>query len=107
MTKEILLYEIAHARTGDKGNRSNISLIAYKPEHFQILVEQITEQKVLEHFADRKPTKVVRYLLPNLGAMNFVIDDVLDGGVNDTLNLDMHGKSLSFHLLSMKVMIPL
>ena len=62
MTKEILLYEIAHARTGDKGNRSNISLIAYKPEHFQILVEQITEQKVLEHFADRKPTKVVRYL---------------------------------------------
>jgi hypothetical protein len=103
--REIQLYELAHARTGDKGNRSNISLIAYKAEHYPLLVEQVTEQRVLEHFKDRSPSQVVRYLLPKLQAMNFVIDEVLDGGVNDTLNLDMHGKALSFHLLTMKVSI--
>jgi len=59
-----------------------------------------------EHFAYRKPTKVTRYVLPKIGAMNFVLDDVLDGGVNDALNLDMHGKSLSFHLLTLSIEIP-
>ncbi len=98
---EIQLYELAHARTGDKGNRINISLIAYRPEDFDLLVEQVTEERVAEHFAYRHPTKVTRYLLPKIGAMNFVLDDVLDGGVNDSLNLDMHGKTLSFHLLGL------
>jgi len=101
--KEVLLYELAHARTGDKGNRINISVIAYRPEDYPLLVEQVTEEKVAERFAYRHPTQVKRYLLPRLGAMNFVIDDVLDGGVNDSLNLDMHGKTLSFHLLGMTV----
>src|SRR5690606_4750920 len=96
-----LLYELAHARTGDKGNRINIGLFAYREEDYPLLVEQITEDRVAEHFAYRKPTNVTRYLLPKLNAMNFVIDDVLDGGVNDSLNLDMHGKTLSFHLLGM------
>ena len=99
----ITLYDIAHARTGDKGNRANISLIAYAPEDYEILVKEATEERVAKHFSDRKPTKVTRYLLPNLGAMNFILDDVLDGGVNDSLNLDMHGKSLSFHLLNMPI----
>ncbi len=97
------LYDYAHARTGDKGNKVNISVIAYKPEDYDLLVQQVTEARVMEHFAHRKPTKVVRYLLPLLGAMNFVIDDVLDGGVNDSLNLDMHGKALSFHLLTLGI----
>ena len=105
--KDISLYELAHARTGDKGNRANISLIAYRPEDYDLLVEQVTEERVAAHFAHRQPSCVQRYLLPKLGAMNFVLDDVLDGGVNDSLNLDMHGKALSFHLLALNVRVPL
>lgn len=104
--QEVTLYELAHGRTGDKGNRINISLIAYREEDYPLLVEQVTPERVAAHFAHRHPTAVQRYLLPKLGAMNFVLDDVLDGGVNDSLNLDMHGKALSFHLLAMKVRIP-
>ena len=104
--KTIRLYDLAHARTGDKGNRSNISLIAYKPEDFPLLAREVTEERVAAHFAYRKPSKVTRYLLPKIAAMNFVLDDVLDGGVNDALNLDMHGKSLSFHLLAMTIPVP-
>jgi hypothetical protein len=100
---DTLLYDIAHARTGDKGNRINISLIAYKPEDYPRLVQGVTEARVAEHFSARQPTAIKRYLVPTLNAMNFVIDDVLDGGVNDSLNLDMHGKSLSYHLLCMKI----
>lgn len=102
----IRLYDIAHARTGDKGNRANIALIAYREEDFALLAEQVTCERVARHFAARRPTDVRRYLLPQLGAINFVLDDVLDGGVNDSLNLDMHGKSLSFHLLDMTVDVP-
>lgn len=105
-TTEVPLREIAHARTGDKGNRTNIGLIAYDARHFDLLVEQVTPERVAQQFAYRKPSHVARYLLPKLGAMNFVLDDVLDGGVNDSLNLDMHGKALSFHLLAMTVQVP-
>jgi hypothetical protein len=106
MTRSLPLHRIAHARTGDKGNHSNISLFAYKPEHFDILVEQVTEKRVAELFATRRPTSVRRYLLPNLQGMNFVLENVLDGGVNDSLNLDMHGKALSFLLLGLEVAVP-
>lgn len=102
---DIALYELAHGRTGDKGNRVNISLVAYREEDWPLLVEQVTEDRVAAHFAHRQPTAVKRYLLPRLHAMNFVLDDVLDGGVNDSLNLDMHGKSLSFHLLAMTLRV--
>ena len=101
----ILLHRMAHARTGDKGNHSNISLYAYRPDDFPLLVEQITEQRVAELFAARRPTSVRRYLLPNLHGMNFVLENVLDGGVNDSLNLDMHGKALSSLLLTLEVTV--
>lgn len=104
--QDIPLHDLAHARTGDKGNRINISVIAYREEDYALLVEQVTPERVAAHFAHRHPGAVQRYLLPNLGAMNFVLDEVLDGGVNDALNLDMHGKALSFHLLAMKVRVP-
>jgi len=100
---EQTLYELAHARTGDKGNKINISLIAYRAQDYALLVAQVTPERVAAHFAHRQPTGVTRYLLPGLGAMNFVLEDVLDGGVNDSLNLDMHGKGLSFHLLTLSV----
>ena len=101
-----MLHAIAHARTGDKGNHSNISLFAYRPDYFPILVEQVTEARVAEWFAARRPTSVRRYLLPRLDGMNFVLENVLDGGVNDSLNLDMHGKALSFHLLMQCIRVP-
>jgi hypothetical protein len=100
------LYQVAHARTGDKGNRSNISVIAFHMELYPLLVEQLTEAAVAAVFADRKPESVTRYLLPRLGAMNFVLDGVLDGGVNDALNLDAHGKALAFLLLQRPIDVP-
>ena len=100
------LYRLAHSRAGDKGNRSNLSLIAYDPAHYDLLVEQVTADAVARWFGYRQPTHVERYLLPTLCAMNFVLDDVLDGGVNGSLNLDAHGKGLSFWLLDMPVTPP-
>lgn len=97
----------AHGRTGDKGNRSNISVIAWHPALYALLVEQVTEAAVAAWFASRRPSGVTRYLLPSLQSMNFVLDNVLDGGVNDALNLDSHGKALAFHLLDMPVQVPL
>ena len=100
------LYRAAHGRTGDKGNRSNISVIAWDAALYPVLLEQVTEAAVARHFAHRRPARVQRYELPQLAAMNFVLDDVLDGGVNDALNLDTHGKALSYWLLDMPVQIP-
>ena len=101
------LYRAAHGRAGDKGNRSNISVIAWHPALWDTLVAQVTESAVQRQFAHRRPSQVRRYLLPKLHAMNFVLDDVLDGGVNDALNLDSHGKALSFLLLDMSIDVPL
>lgn len=100
------LYRLAHSRTGDKGNISNISVIAWRREYFPLLEEQVTEAAVLDWFAFRRPRQVRRYLLESIGAMNFVLDGVLDGGVNDALNLDTHGKALSFFLLDFPVRVP-
>jgi hypothetical protein len=100
------LIRAAHGRTGDKGDRSNISVIAWHPGLFALLVEQVTEDAVAAQFAHRRPARVVRYLLPKLHAMNFVLDGVLDGGVNDALNLDSHGKALSFLLLDLPLAVP-
>lgn len=104
--RAVALHLLAHARTGDKGNRCNISVIAYRADDFATLVAQVTEERVAELFAHRRPSRVQRYLLPNLCAMNFVIDDVLDGGVNGALNLDAHGKSLAFLLLGITITVP-
>jgi len=97
------LHQLAHGRTGDKGNRSNISVIAFDARDYALLVEQVTEERVAALFAHRRPARVRRYLLPKLAAMNFVIDDVLDGGVNGSLNLDSHGKALAFLLLELPI----
>ena len=105
--RTVALREIAHGRTGDKGDRSNISVIAYRAEDYALLVREVTEERVAALFAHREPSAVKRYLLPKLGALNFVIDGVLDGGVNNALNLDAHGKSLAFLLLEMPIRIPI
>jgi hypothetical protein len=97
---------LAHGRTGDKGDRSNISVIAWHPALYEVIVEQLNEAVVARQFAHRRPTQVTRYLLPKLHAMNFVLDGALDGGVNDALNLDSHGKALSFLLLDIPIELP-
>ena len=105
-TRSVPLYRLAHGRTGDKGDRSNISVVAWHAELWPLLVEQVTEARVAAQFAHRRPRQVTRHLLPRLAAMNFVLDDVLDGGVNDALNLDSHGKALAFLLLDLDITVP-
>jgi hypothetical protein len=102
----IPLYRLAHGRAGDKGDTVNISVIAYQPESFSVLVDQVTEERVAQLFRDRAPTAVRRYLLPKLAAMNFVLEHALDGGVNESLGLDTHGKTLAFLLLNMEIQVP-
>lgn len=99
------LYRLAHSRTGDKGDISNISVIAWTPGLFPILKEQLTEPALEKWFEFRKPRRVRRYLIESIAAMNFVLEGILDGGVNDALNLDTHGKALSFHLLDFPIRV--
>lgn len=100
------LHSVAHGRAGDKGNRLNVSVMPYDPEAYAVLAEQLTEKAVLALYAHRGASAVRRYDLPLLPAFNFVIDNVLEGGVNGSLNLDGHGKSNSFILLGMTVRVP-
>jgi len=99
----VRLHEIANARAGDKGDRLNLVLVCRDPAHYATLAAQVTPERVAELFAARKPSRVVRYDLPKLAAFNFVLDDVLEGGVNASLGLDGHGKGLSFLLLTLTV----
>lgn len=101
MSAPVKLHRLAFARAGDKGNRANLALVCRVPEAYAALAGQVTAEAVAAHFAARRPSRVVRYDLPNLGAFNFVLDDVLDGGVNASVGLDGHGKTLSFHLLDL------
>ncbi|MCQ9617924.1 hypothetical protein L1889_15625 [Paenalcaligenes niemegkensis] len=103
---DVPLYRLAHSRTGDKGDVSSISVIAWDTDCYLILLKELTEERVAAWFADRKPMRVSRYELPGLQAFNLVLEGVLDGGVNHALNLDTHGKGLSFHLLDMPVTVP-
>jgi hypothetical protein len=102
---EVPLHRLAHARTGDKGNRSNIALICREPRFYPTIAEQMTAERVARLFAARRPREVTRYELPKLFAFNFVLDDVLEGGVNASLGLDGHGKALSFFLLAARITV--
>lgn len=97
------LYEIAHSRTGDKGNISTISVIAYKESDYQYLQDKVTADKVLQWFKAIGATDVERYEIPTLGALNFVLHNTLGGGVTRSLALDTHGKSLSGFMLEMEI----
>lgn len=97
------LRELAHSRTGDKGDISNISVIAYDPADYPLLEQYVTPERVKEHFAGIVHGKVVRYSLPALGALNFVMERALGGGVTRSLALDAHGKCLSSALLALDI----
>ena len=97
----MLLLDLAHARAGDKGDISDISVIAYDPADYPFLRDVITVDRVREHFSDIPLGDVTRYELPGLGALKFVLGHALDGGVTRTLGLDPHGKSLGQLLLEL------
>lgn len=97
------LRDIAHSRTGDKGNICNISVIAYSADDYALLCEAVTAARVKAHFAGIVHGEVVRYELPGIAALNFVLKDALSGGVTRSLALDAHGKSLSSRLLDLDI----
>ncbi len=96
------LHDIAHARAGDKGTTSDITVIAYRAEDFELLRREVTADRVRAHFADIVRGEVQRFELPRLRALKFVLHNTL-GGVTRTLDLDIHGKSLSSSLLELDV----
>jgi len=103
MSRTVPLREIAHARAGDKGDTSNISLWVNDPADFETVRHQITAEAVKRHFGSQVHGTVTRHEVPHLHGLNFVLTSALDGGVNGSLNLDGHGKSWSFILLGMPV----
>ncbi len=100
------LRQLAHARSGDKGNRSNLAIFVYDPTHYPVLREQLTAERLKEEFGGVLLGDIKRYELPNLHGLNFVMDRALEGGVNESLNLDGHGKSWSAMILALDVEIP-
>lgn len=97
------LRELAHARTGDKGDTSQVSVIAYDEGDYAYLAEHVTAERVRAYFAALGPATVTRYELPGLGALNFVLSGALGGGVTRSLRLDAHGKCLGAVLLELDI----
>jgi len=100
---KIQLRQIAHARSGDKGDTANIGLIALKPEHYPTMVREVTAERVKQHFAELCQGEVERFELPNLNALNFVLHQALDGGGLVSLRTDNQGKTYSSALLRMEI----
>ncbi len=97
------LIEIAHARSGDKGDMANIGLIARKQEHYPVLLREVTAERVKQHFGNRCRGPVERFELPNIGALNFLLHEALGGGGTLSLRADAQGKTLGAALLRMEV----
>jgi len=104
--KTVPLYAMAHARSGDKGDGSNVGLLAYDDRGFEILREQLTVDRVREHFAGIALGEVERYELPNLRGLNFILHDSLGGGGSASLKNDAQGKTHGMALLRMLVNVP-
>lgn len=103
--KRFFLREIAHARAGDKGDTSNIGVVAYRPEDYPLIVEQVTVERVRAHFGALVRGPITRYEMPNVDALNFVLENALGGGVTRSLSLDPHGKSYSALILTLPVTV--
>jgi len=103
---QIRLLDIAHARSGDKGDTANVGVIALKPEWFPLLQRELTVQRVAKHFEGVIEGGVERFDLPNLSALNFLLHGALDGGGTLSLKTDAQGKVFSTALLRMKIDVP-
>ena len=106
MSRTVQLREIAHARSGDKGNRSNLCLFVYDPADYEIVKARLTPERLKAAFGELLRGEIVRYELPKLHGFNFVMDRALEGGVNESLNLDGHGKSWSSLILGLEIELP-
>lgn len=100
------LADIAHGRSGDKGNHANIAVIAYTPAGFAWLQENLTTERVQEYFKSMNSTRVVRYEAANVLGLNFVLYDILAGGASRSLRIDTQGKTLALALLQMPIERP-
>ena len=99
----IPLSKIAHGRSGDKGDTSNIGIIAHEERHYPVLLREVTAERVKEFFGELVKGKVERYELPNLSALNFLLHEALGGGGTLSLRIDAQGKTLSAALLRMEI----
>jgi hypothetical protein len=99
------LYDIAHSRSGDKGNTLTLSLIPYREEDYPLLLSQVTAEAVKKHLSQIVAGEVSRHELPNLPALLFVCQQALTGGVTTSLTMDTHGKTLSYALLEMEIIV--
>jgi hypothetical protein len=106
VTKTLPLREIAHARSGDKGDTSNVGVIAYDEADFAILRDQVTAERVRAIYGDLVRGEIQRFELPNIGALNFVLRGALQGGVTTSLALDPHGKTRSSLILDLPIDVP-
>lgn len=106
MSRTVPLHQIAHARAGDKGNISSISVWAYDAGDYLLIKEQITAERVKQAFPRLIRGDVIRYELDHLQGLNFVMHDALEGGVNTSLGLDSHGKSWSYLILGLPISVP-
>lgn len=104
--RRVQLREIVHSRSGDKGNAVNLSVIPYREEDYDLVCREVTVKRVRALFKDICRGEIVRYEVPNVSALNFVLEDCLGGGVTKSLALDTHGKTYSFLLLSMEIEVP-
>jgi hypothetical protein len=100
---KIPISRIAHGRSGDKGDTANIGVIAYQERHYPVLLREVTAERVKEWFGEMVTGPVVRYELPNLAALNFLMHGALDGGGTLSLRIDAQGKTLSASLLRMEI----
>jgi hypothetical protein len=103
MSKPRLIHDIAHARAGDKGDTSNVSVWVYDPKDYPLLKRQLTAERIKKAFPRLFTGSVDRYEMDGLHGLNFVMRDALEGGVNTSLNLDSHGKSFSYLILGLPI----
>ncbi len=103
---KVPLSEIAHTRSGDKGDTCNIGVIAWNEKHYPVLVEQVTADRVKQHFGDLVKGPVERFELPNLGALNFLLHGALGGGGTVSLRTDAQGKTFGAALLGLEIELP-
>ncbi|RMH73814.1 MAG: hypothetical protein D6675_01305 [Gemmatimonadetes bacterium] len=104
--KTVFLYQIAHGRSGDKGDAVNVGIIARKPEFYEFIGQTLTPERVKSHMGQMVAGEVIRYDLPNLHAYNFILNNALGGGGTMSLQLDAQGKTYAAALLKMKVEVP-
>jgi len=100
------LSQIAHTRSGDKGDTCNIGVIVFEERHYPLLVRQVTADRVKRHFGDLVRGRVERFELPNLGALNFLLHEALGGGGTVSLRTDPQGKTFGASLLGIEIELP-